>query len=73
LCLATERERDATPLSSSMEEMQAFYDDVTPRAEAAIAHCCTLDLAGMPEDVPHGQSRPPFEGSDTVSLMKAGF
>jgi hypothetical protein len=50
-CLATERERYAARLSSTMDEMQAFYDAVTPRAEAAIAYCCTFDLADMPEDV----------------------
>jgi hypothetical protein len=36
-CLATEPERWARRLGSSMEEMQAFYDAVFPRAEEAIA------------------------------------
>jgi hypothetical protein len=37
-CLGSEPERLAARLSSSMEEMHAFYDAVTPRAEAAMAY-----------------------------------
>jgi hypothetical protein len=49
-CLATERERYAERLSSSMEEMQAFYDAVFPRAEQAISYCDTFPLDDMPDD-----------------------
>lgn len=50
-CLPTETERYARRLGSSMDEMQAFYDAVTPRAEAAIAYCDQFPLDAMPEDV----------------------
>ena len=38
-CLANEPERYAKRLASSMAEMQAFYDAITPRAEEAISYC----------------------------------
>jgi hypothetical protein len=49
-CLATERERFAQRMASSMDEIQAFYDAFFPRAEAAIAYCDTFPLDEMPED-----------------------
>jgi hypothetical protein len=49
-CLATERERYAKRLASSMDEMQAFYDACFPRAEAAIAYCDQFRLDDMPDD-----------------------
>jgi hypothetical protein len=49
-CLATERERYAARLASSMDEMQAFYDACFPRAEDAIAYCDKFPLDDMPED-----------------------
>jgi hypothetical protein len=49
-CLATEPERWARRLASSMDEMQAFYDACFPRAEAAIQHCDRFDLDALPED-----------------------
>ena len=48
-CLATEGERFAQRLASSMDDMQAFYDACYPRAEAAIAYCEQLPLDEMPE------------------------
>ena len=50
-CLPTEAERYAKRLGSSMPEMQAFYDAITPRAEDAIAFCDKFSLDDMPEDV----------------------
>jgi hypothetical protein len=50
-CLATERERYAKRLASSMRDMQAFYDAITPRAEDAIAYCERFPLDEMSEDV----------------------
>ncbi len=47
--LRRERERYAKRLSSTMEEMQAFYDAVFPRAEAAIRYLDRLELAHLPE------------------------
>lgn len=49
-CLATEAERYATRLATPMPEMHAFYDAITPRAEAAIAYCDRFPLDAMPED-----------------------
>jgi hypothetical protein len=50
-CLASEPERYQKRLSSSMYEMQAFYDAITLRAEDAIAYCDKFSLDDMPEDV----------------------
>lgn len=55
-CLATEPERLAERLSSSMEEMHAFYDAVVPRAEAAMAHLEQFplhDLSGEDTNLLH--------------------
>jgi hypothetical protein len=49
-CLATEPERWAKRLESSMEELQAFYDAFFPRAEEAIAYCDGFPLDDMPPD-----------------------
>ena len=49
-CLATEPERWAQRLRSSMEELQAFYDAFSPRAEEAIAYCDRFSLHDMPAD-----------------------
>ena len=49
-CLATEHERYAVRLSSTMDEMQAFYDACFPRAEAAIEYCDQFPLDEMPDD-----------------------
>jgi hypothetical protein len=49
-CLATEPERWAKRLESSMEDLQAFYDAFFPRAEEAISYCDRFPLDDMPED-----------------------
>ena len=49
-CLATERERYAKRLDSSMEEMQALYDAILPRVEDAIAYCDGFPFDDSPED-----------------------
>src|SRR5262249_39195923 len=49
-CLATEPERWAQRLRSSMDQMQAFYDAFFPRAAEAIAYCDRLPLDDMPDD-----------------------
>jgi hypothetical protein len=49
-CLATERERWAKRLGSTMDEMQAFYDAFFPRAEEAIAWCDRFPLDDLPAD-----------------------
>jgi hypothetical protein len=50
-CLATEPERYAARLSSSMAELQAFYDAMQPRTAAAIDYCDRYALDDMPEAV----------------------
>jgi hypothetical protein len=49
-CLPTERERFATRMASSMDEMHAFYDAAFPRAEEAIAYCDKFPLDDLPAD-----------------------
>ncbi|WP_280399853.1 hypothetical protein [Nocardia carnea] len=49
-CLATEGERYAKRLASSMDEMQRFYDAITPRAEAALTYLDRVGLDDMPDD-----------------------
>ncbi len=49
-CLATERERWAQRMASSMDELHAFYDAIFPRVEEAIAYCDKFPLDGMPDD-----------------------
>ena len=47
--LATEPERYAKRLASSMREMQAFYDAAFPLLEPATAHLDKFDLDELPE------------------------
>jgi hypothetical protein len=49
-CLATERERYAKRLASSMDELQAFYDAAFPRLADALAHLDALPLDDLPDD-----------------------
>ena len=50
-CLGSEAQRYAKRLGSTMVDMQAFYDAITPRAEEAIAYCDKFSLDDLPEDV----------------------
>jgi hypothetical protein len=50
-CLATEPERYAARLASSMPELQAFYDAAQPRVAAAIDYCDRYPLDDMPGTV----------------------
>ncbi len=50
-CLPTEPQRYDKRMNTSMTEMQAFYDAITPRAEEAIAFCDKFSLDDLPEDV----------------------
>src|SRR2546421_11118983 len=52
-CLATERERWAERVSSSIEAMQAFYDAIFPRVQEAMAFCDKFPLDDMPDDAVH--------------------
>lgn len=49
-CLDSEPERYAKRLSSSMAEIQAFYDAMMPRAEEAIVYLEKFPLGDLPED-----------------------
>ncbi|HZU49079.1 MAG TPA: hypothetical protein VFA16_17765 [Mycobacterium sp.] len=48
--LATEPERYAKRLSSSMAEMQAFYDAAFPHLDDVIAYCDQFPLDDLPDD-----------------------
>jgi hypothetical protein len=52
-CLASEAERYAKRLASSMDEMQAFYDAAFPRLEAAMEHLDRNGLDDLPEAERH--------------------
>ena len=49
-CLPSEPERYAKRLASSMVEMKAFYDAITPRAEEALTYCDKFPLDDVPDD-----------------------
>ncbi len=49
-CLPTETERWDQRLSSSMAEMQSFYDAFFPRVEEAIEYCDKFSLDDLPDD-----------------------
>ncbi len=48
--LETEAERYAKRLSSTMDELQSFYDGAFPRLEEAIGYLDRLDFHALPED-----------------------
>ena len=52
-CLASEPERWDERMSSSMEEMQAFYDAILPRVPEALAYCDQFPLDDLPDDALH--------------------
>ena len=49
-CLSTEPERYNQRLASTVEDMQAFYNAVVPRAEEAMSYLEQLPLDSLPED-----------------------
>jgi hypothetical protein len=49
-CLAKEEDRYQQRLASSMEDMQAFYDAIVARADAAMTYCDKFPLDDLPED-----------------------
>jgi hypothetical protein len=51
--IPTERARYAKRLSSSMDELQAFYDAAMPRMEAATTYLEQYDLNDLPDDAKH--------------------
>jgi len=48
--LATESERQRKRMSSSMKEIQAFYDAILPRMDAVISYLDQFPLNTMPAD-----------------------
>ena len=50
-CLATESERFAQRMRSTMPELQAFYDAAFPRLAEAIEHCDRFEPDALPPDV----------------------
>ena len=49
-CFDSEPERYAKRLSTPMHEIQAFYDAVFPRAEAAMQYLDRFPLDALPDD-----------------------
>jgi hypothetical protein len=49
-CLATEPERWDQRMSSSMDDLVAFYDVAFPRLEEAIDYCDRYPLDALPDD-----------------------
>jgi len=49
-CLTSEPERYAKRLASTMDEMQAFYDALFPRAQEVIAYLEKFPLHELPDD-----------------------
>jgi len=49
-CLASEPERYAKRLASTMEELQALYDAVFPRSQAAMSYLEKFPLHELPDD-----------------------
>jgi hypothetical protein len=49
-CLATEPDRYARRLGSSMDELQSFYDAFFPRIEEALMYCDQYVLGQLPEE-----------------------
>ena len=49
-CLRTEAERYAKRLSSSMDEMQSFYDTAFPRLADALAYLDELEFHSLPPE-----------------------
>jgi hypothetical protein len=50
-CLASEPQRYEKRLATSMFEMQAFYNAITPRAEEALTYCDKFPIHELPDDV----------------------
>lgn len=48
-CLSTERERNRKRLSSSMADIQKFYDAMIARVDAALEYLNTFSLEGLPQ------------------------
>ncbi|MDT3439384.1 MULTISPECIES: hypothetical protein [unclassified Pseudofrankia] len=49
-CLPTEPERYGTRLASTTEQMQVFYDAITPRLEDVLAYLEKLPYDALPDD-----------------------
>jgi hypothetical protein len=49
-CRGTEEARYQERLASSMDEMQAFYDAIVPRANEAMDYCDKFPLEDLPAD-----------------------
>jgi hypothetical protein len=48
--IPTERARYAKRLSSTMEDLQAFYDAALPRMDAAAAYLEQFDITALPDE-----------------------
>ena len=71
-CLATEPERFAQRMASGMDEMQAFYDAITPRAEEAMTYCDRFALDDLPADAENLLAPPVLHGHGLVPRRVLG-
>ena len=51
--IPSERARYAKRLSSTMDDLQAFYDAAFPRMEAAMAYLAQFGVEAVPDDAKH--------------------
>jgi len=51
--IATERARYAKRISSTMDELQTFYDAAFPRMDDALAYLEQFSMDALPEDATH--------------------
>ena len=49
--IESDNECDRMPAGSSMEDMEAFYDAVFPRAHEILAYCDRFDVRNPPEEM----------------------
>lgn len=52
-CLPNEQARYTARLSSTMDELQSFYNAMFPRAEAVLEYCDRFPLSDLPEHAEH--------------------
>jgi hypothetical protein len=52
-CRATEGERWTERVSSTIDEMQEFYDAILPRVEEALTYLDKFPIDDMPDDAVH--------------------
>ena len=65
-CLATESERWAQRMASSIDEMQTFYDAILPRADEAMTYLEQFPLDALPDEALRAPAPPLFHDPGLV-------